>query len=110
MCSKGLMPSWEGKGRHLSASDLFLDQKNPCACVGCIGASCICRQDLCALGGRDPSLVVDVTPCQVGAGWTHQDPSSASCFRMLEVMGASSPETPVEFWVRHVCLLGCKGR
>ncbi|NXC13074.1 CRG1 methyltransferase, partial [Corythaeola cristata] len=28
--------------------------------------------------------------------------------RMLEVMGVSSPEIPVEFWVRHVCLLGCK--
>ncbi|KAM6269016.1 putative methyltransferase [Porphyrio hochstetteri] len=30
--------------------------------------------------------------------------------RMLEAMGVSSPETPVEFWVRHVCVLGCKGR
>ncbi|NXU51514.1 CRG1 methyltransferase, partial [Turnix velox] len=28
--------------------------------------------------------------------------------RMLETMGVSSPETPVEFWVRHVCVLGCK--
>ncbi|KAM9548954.1 putative methyltransferase isoform 2-T2 [Guaruba guarouba] len=30
--------------------------------------------------------------------------------RMLEVMGVSSRETPVEFWVRHVCVLGCKAR
>ncbi|KAL2302601.1 hypothetical protein Nmel_010030 [Mimus melanotis] len=30
--------------------------------------------------------------------------------RMLETMGVSSRETPVEFWVRHVCVLGCKGR
>ncbi|KAM9380629.1 putative methyltransferase [Phaethornis superciliosus] len=29
--------------------------------------------------------------------------------RMLETMGVSSRETPVEFWVRHVCVLGCKG-
>ncbi|NXM68745.1 TMT1 methyltransferase, partial [Serilophus lunatus] len=28
--------------------------------------------------------------------------------RMLETMGVSSRETPVEFWVRHVCVLGCK--
>ncbi|NWI24478.1 GTOMC protein, partial [Sula dactylatra] len=28
--------------------------------------------------------------------------------RMLETMGVSSRDTPVEFWVRHVCLLGCK--
>ncbi|KFO88032.1 Putative methyltransferase, partial [Buceros rhinoceros silvestris] len=28
--------------------------------------------------------------------------------RMLEIMGVSSAETPVEFWVRHVCVLGCK--
>ncbi|KFQ72284.1 hypothetical protein N335_02526, partial [Phaethon lepturus] len=30
--------------------------------------------------------------------------------RMLEVIGVSSRETPVEVWVRHVCVLGCKGR
>ncbi|KAM6129561.1 putative methyltransferase [Pterocles gutturalis] len=30
--------------------------------------------------------------------------------RMLEAMGVSSRETPVEFWVRHVCVLGCKGQ
>ncbi|KAM6070644.1 putative methyltransferase isoform 1-T2 [Chlamydotis macqueenii] len=30
--------------------------------------------------------------------------------RMLETMGVSSAETPVEFWVRHVCVLGCKGK
>ncbi|KFP48762.1 hypothetical protein N323_00259, partial [Cathartes aura] len=30
--------------------------------------------------------------------------------RMLETMAVSSRETPVEFWVRHVCVLGCKGR
>ncbi|XP_027746152.1 putative methyltransferase DDB_G0268948 [Empidonax traillii] len=30
--------------------------------------------------------------------------------RMLETMGVSSRETPVEFLVRHVCVLGCKGR
>ncbi|XP_008927248.2 putative methyltransferase DDB_G0268948 [Manacus vitellinus] len=30
--------------------------------------------------------------------------------RMLETMGVSSRETPVEFWVRHVCVLGCKGQ
>lgn len=30
--------------------------------------------------------------------------------RMLETMGVSSRDTPVEFWVRHVCVLGCKGR
>ncbi|KAM9631407.1 putative methyltransferase isoform 2-T3 [Morphnus guianensis] len=30
--------------------------------------------------------------------------------RMLETMGVSSCETPVEFWVRHVCVLGCKGQ
>ncbi|NWW77527.1 CRG1 methyltransferase, partial [Climacteris rufus] len=28
--------------------------------------------------------------------------------RMLETMGVCSRETPVEFWVRHVCVLGCK--
>ncbi|NXO05099.1 TMT1 methyltransferase, partial [Rhinopomastus cyanomelas] len=28
--------------------------------------------------------------------------------RMLETMGVSSRDTPVEFWVRHVCVLGCK--
>ncbi|NWR51399.1 CRG1 methyltransferase, partial [Regulus satrapa] len=28
--------------------------------------------------------------------------------RMLQTMGVSSRETPVEFWVRHVCVLGCK--
>ncbi|XP_033921427.1 putative methyltransferase DDB_G0268948 [Melopsittacus undulatus] len=30
--------------------------------------------------------------------------------RMLEVMGVSSRETPVELWVRHVCVLGCKAQ
>ncbi|KAM3667209.1 putative methyltransferase isoform 3-T8 [Ammospiza maritima maritima] len=30
--------------------------------------------------------------------------------RMLETMGVSSRETPVEFLVRHICVLGCKGR
>lgn len=34
-------------------------------------------------------------------------PFSASC-RLLEVMGVPSPETPLEFWVRHVCILGHK--
>ncbi|XP_067994119.1 putative methyltransferase DDB_G0268948 [Melanerpes formicivorus] len=30
--------------------------------------------------------------------------------RMLETMGVNSPETPVEFRVRHVCVLGYKGK
>ncbi|XP_009978573.1 PREDICTED: putative methyltransferase DDB_G0268948 [Tauraco erythrolophus] len=30
--------------------------------------------------------------------------------RMLEAMGVSSPEIPVEFWIRHICVLGCKGQ
>ncbi|XP_065525806.1 putative methyltransferase DDB_G0268948 [Lathamus discolor] len=30
--------------------------------------------------------------------------------RMLEMMGVSFRETPVEFWVRHVCVLGCNAR
>ncbi|XP_057268320.1 putative methyltransferase DDB_G0268948 [Pezoporus wallicus] len=30
--------------------------------------------------------------------------------RMLEMMGVSSREIPVEFWVRHVCVLGCKAQ
>ncbi|XP_071603017.1 putative methyltransferase DDB_G0268948 [Heliangelus exortis] len=29
--------------------------------------------------------------------------------RILETMGVSSRETPLEFWVRHVCVLGYKG-
>ncbi|KAM8806821.1 putative methyltransferase [Eudromia elegans] len=29
--------------------------------------------------------------------------------RFLDVMGVSSPDTQLEFWVRHVCVLGCKG-
>nr|XP_025976890.1 putative methyltransferase DDB_G0268948 isoform X1 [Dromaius novaehollandiae] len=29
--------------------------------------------------------------------------------RFLDTMGVSSRETPLEFWVRHVCILGCKG-
>ncbi|XP_053804375.1 putative methyltransferase DDB_G0268948 isoform X1 [Vidua chalybeata] len=43
------------------------------------------------------------------------DPTAATSLlqetekRMLETMGVSSRETPVEFWVRHVCVLGCKG-
>lgn len=44
------------------------------------------------------------------------DPEAAKSFlpetekRMLETMGVSSRETPVEFWVRHVCVLACKGQ
>uniref|UniRef100_A0A8C3UCL1 Methyltransferase type 11 domain-containing protein n=1 Tax=Catharus ustulatus TaxID=91951 RepID=A0A8C3UCL1_CATUS len=44
------------------------------------------------------------------------DPTAATSLlqetekRMLETMGVSSRETPVEFLVRHVCVLGCKGR
>lgn len=90
-----------GKGRH--PAHLFTDQNNPCAAVGSI-----CHSHLCAVGGRDLSLVVGIA--QVGAVWAGRDPSSASPFRMLETMGVSSRETPVEFWVRHVCVLGCKGR
>ncbi|XP_054133920.1 putative methyltransferase DDB_G0268948 [Melozone crissalis] len=43
------------------------------------------------------------------------DPAAATSLlqetekRMLETMGVSSRETPVDFLVRHVCVLGCKG-
>ncbi|XP_059724246.1 putative methyltransferase DDB_G0268948 isoform X2 [Haemorhous mexicanus] len=43
-----------------------------------------------------------------------KDPTAATSLlqetekRMLETMGVSSRETPLEFLVRHVCVLGCK--
>ncbi|KFQ26438.1 Putative methyltransferase, partial [Mesitornis unicolor] len=52
-----------------------------------------------------------VSPYQV---FMKNDPEAAKSLlpetekRMLETMGVSSRETPVEFWVRHVCVLGCK--
>ncbi|XP_009995309.1 PREDICTED: putative methyltransferase DDB_G0268948 [Chaetura pelagica] len=53
-----------------------------------------------------------VSPYQV---FLKSDPEAAKSLlqdtekRMLETMGVSSCETPVEFWVRHVLVLGCKG-
>ncbi|NWX49057.1 TMT1 methyltransferase, partial [Steatornis caripensis] len=52
-----------------------------------------------------------VSPCQT---FMKNDPQAAKSLlqgtekRMLETMGVSSRETPVDFWVRHVCVLGCK--
>lgn len=58
--------------------------------------------------GRISSLVVVFSPHVVPRGWMEvEDPYSASC-RLLETMGAPSRDTPLEFWVRHVCILGHK--
>lgn len=78
---------------------LFPDQNKPCAAAGSI---CHPTSVGCC-GWKRP-----VSGCGSCLGRT--DPSSASPFRMLKTMGVSSRETPVEFWVRHVCVLGCKGR
>ncbi|XP_053925947.1 putative methyltransferase DDB_G0268948 isoform X5 [Cuculus canorus] len=54
-----------------------------------------------------------VSPYQV---YMKNDPEAAKSLlqeaekRMLETMGVSSRDTPVELWVRHVCVLGCKGQ
>lgn len=49
-----------------------------------------------------------ISPHLVLHGWMGmEDPYSASC-RLLETMGAASRDTPLEFWVRHVCILGHK--
>lgn len=57
---------------------------------------------------RISSLLVVISPHLVLHGWMGmEDPYSASC-RLLETMGAASRDTPLEFWVRHVCILGHK--
>ncbi|XP_062434665.1 putative methyltransferase DDB_G0268948 [Rhea pennata] len=53
-----------------------------------------------------------VSPYQA---YLRNDPDAAKTLlqetekRFLDVMGVSSRETPLEFCLRHVCILGCKG-